>query len=76
MSDSILLSLAHSVGEEGSAPWWRGVPDIYGNIDGQCGAAAASCDTAVSGEQNNPRATGYLMAIWCWRLVKSYDLLE
>ena len=66
----------------GGAPWWRGVPDIYGNIDGQCGGAA---DTAVScaassteafGERNNPRATGYLMAIWCWRLVKSYDLLE
>jgi hypothetical protein len=70
------------VGGSASAPWWKGVPDIYGNIDGQCGGAA---DTAVScatssteafGEHNNPRATGYLMAVWCWRLVKSYDLLE
>ena len=65
-----------------SAPWWRGVPDIYGNIDGQCGGpgnAAVSCmksSTEALGEHNNPRATGYLMAIWCWRLVKSYDLLE
>ena len=65
-----------------SAPWWRGIPDIYGNVDGQCDRAtetAESCATASTeafGERNNPRATGFLAAIWCWRLVKSYDLLE
>ena len=77
-------------GDNAAAPWWRGVPDVYGNIDGQCGggggrgeaggsSSSSSCNevsTEALGEAINPRATDYLMALWCWRLVKSYDLLE
>ena len=63
-------------------PWWRGIPDVYGNVDGKClvhgkvKECNAKSSTSGAGEKTNPRNTNYLMAVWCWRLVKSYDLLE
>ena len=63
------------------APWWRGVPDVYGNVDGKCMAKGeeTSCTNTTSstdalGESLNPRGTNYLLAIWCWRLVKPFPI--
>ena len=67
-------------GDASDPKWWNGVPDVYGNIDGMCvdeRGQRRNCAgwgvTDVDGAERNPRSTNYLMALWCWRLVKAYD---
>ena len=55
--------------EYGADAWWRGIPDVHGNIDGEGSLEA-------DGEARNPDATNFLMNLWCWRLIKGFGLLD
>jgi hypothetical protein len=55
--------------DHGENAWWRGVPDVFGNVDGE-GAMEAR------GASVNPKATNFLMSLWCYRLIKGWGMLE
>jgi len=56
-----------ALGQEFVDTWWKGLPDAYGNIDGE----GPPDDVSL-----NPKGTNFTNLVWLWSLCKAFDMVD
>ena len=66
IEDKLNQMLLETHGKEFMATWWKGLPDMWGNVDGE---------GPPTDQAKNPKVLNLNKVVWLWMIAKAWDFV-